>query len=145
MCLPHDPPDTLTRHTSETVLLKKLRPSRWIAFLMLGWGICSMGLSGAHNFATVAALRFLLGVFEAGEETDPSDQTRLLTTSLLTEHHRLVPGTGLLYHFLVQGGGEIHTSGLHPRECHSCRCFRRSHRIWRGPYGPSSGAVRMAL
>lgn len=33
---------------------------------MLGWGVCSMGLSGAHNFATVAALRFLLGAFEAG-------------------------------------------------------------------------------
>lgn len=51
---------------SLTVLLKKLRPSRWIAVLMLGWGVCSMGLGAAHNFATVAALRFLLGVFEAG-------------------------------------------------------------------------------
>lgn len=33
---------------------------------MLGWGACSMGLAGSHNFATVVALRFLLGVFEAG-------------------------------------------------------------------------------
>lgn len=55
-----------TADTRNIVLLKKLRPSRWIAFLMFGWGVCSVGLAGSHNFATVAALRFLLGVFEAG-------------------------------------------------------------------------------
>lgn len=33
---------------------------------MFGWGACSVGLAGAHNFATVAALRFVLGIFEAG-------------------------------------------------------------------------------
>lgn len=48
------------------MLLKKLRPSRWIAILMFGWGAIGMGLAGAHNYATVAVLRFLLGVFEAG-------------------------------------------------------------------------------
>lgn len=48
------------------VLLKKLRPSRWIAILMFGWGACSMGLSGAHNYGTVVGVRFALGVFEAG-------------------------------------------------------------------------------
>jgi hypothetical protein len=48
------------------VLLKKLRPSRWIAILMFGWGACSTGLAGAHNYATVTGVRFLLGVFEAG-------------------------------------------------------------------------------
>ncbi|GFF36083.1 MFS transporter, putative [Aspergillus lentulus] len=46
--------------------LKKLRPSRWIAFLMLSWGACTMGLGGTHNFAQVTGLRFLLGVMEAG-------------------------------------------------------------------------------
>ncbi|KAF2113645.1 major facilitator superfamily domain-containing protein [Lophiotrema nucula] len=46
--------------------LKKLRPSRWIAFLMLSWGACTMGLGGAKNYATVTAVRFLLGMFEAG-------------------------------------------------------------------------------
>lgn len=48
------------------VLLKKLRPSRWIAVLMFGWGACSMGLAGAHDFGTVVAVRFVLGIFEAG-------------------------------------------------------------------------------
>ncbi|KAL5333186.1 major facilitator superfamily domain-containing protein [Aspergillus crustosus] len=47
-------------------LLKKLRPSRWIAFLMLSWGAVTMGLGGVHSFAQVTGLRFLLGVMEAG-------------------------------------------------------------------------------
>lgn len=33
---------------------------------MFGWGACSMGLAGAHNFGTVVAIRFVLGIFEAG-------------------------------------------------------------------------------
>ncbi|CDM37349.1 Major facilitator superfamily [Penicillium roqueforti FM164] len=46
--------------------LKKLKPSRWIAFLMFSWGAVTMGLGGAQNFAQVAGVRFLLGVLEAG-------------------------------------------------------------------------------
>jgi MFS family permease len=47
-------------------MLKKFKPSRWIAFLMFGWGVCTIGLGGAKNYATVTAVRFLLGMFEAG-------------------------------------------------------------------------------
>ncbi|KAK9851236.1 uncharacterized protein MYU51_010951 [Penicillium brevicompactum] len=39
---------------------------RWIAFLMLSWGATTMGLGGAHSYAQVTGLRFLLGVMEAG-------------------------------------------------------------------------------
>lgn len=46
--------------------LKKFKPSRWIAFLMLAWGACTVGLGGTHSYATVTVVRFLLGVFEAG-------------------------------------------------------------------------------
>ncbi|KAJ6017991.1 hypothetical protein N7451_001370 [Penicillium sp. IBT 35674x] len=46
--------------------LKKLRPSRWIAFLMLSWGAITMGLGGAHTYTQVTGIRFLLGVMEAG-------------------------------------------------------------------------------
>ncbi|EED19035.1 MFS transporter, putative [Talaromyces stipitatus ATCC 10500] len=49
-------------------LLKKLRPSRWIAFLMLSWGAITMGLGGAKNNAQVTGIRFILGVFEAVSE-----------------------------------------------------------------------------
>ncbi|KAJ7092436.1 putative MFS transporter [Mycena belliarum] len=47
-------------------LLKKLNPSRWIAFLMLAWGALTMGLGGTKSYAEVTVVRFLLGVFEAG-------------------------------------------------------------------------------
>ncbi|KAK6206461.1 hypothetical protein LQW54_007754 [Pestalotiopsis sp. IQ-011] len=48
------------------IMLKKMRPSRWIAFLMLSWGAISIGLGGTHNFSQVTGIRFLLGAFEAG-------------------------------------------------------------------------------
>lgn len=48
------------------VLLKKLRPSRWIAFLMFSWGAITMGLAGVQTFPAAAAVRFLLGMAEAG-------------------------------------------------------------------------------
>ncbi|XXH00107.1 hypothetical protein Hte_006449 [Hypoxylon texense] len=48
------------------ILLKRLRPSRWIAFLMFSWGALTIGLGGVHSYAAVTVVRFLLGVFEAG-------------------------------------------------------------------------------
>jgi MFS family permease len=48
------------------ILLKKMRPSRWIAFLMFSWGAITMGLAGVQSFASVTVVRFLLGTFEAG-------------------------------------------------------------------------------
>lgn len=46
--------------------LKRMKPSRWIAFLMLTWGTVTMCLGAANSYASVTAMRFLLGVFEAG-------------------------------------------------------------------------------
>ncbi|QSZ36965.1 hypothetical protein DSL72_009057 [Monilinia vaccinii-corymbosi] len=46
--------------------LKKLSPSKWISFLMFSWGVTTIGLGFTHDFAGVAAVRFLLGMFEAG-------------------------------------------------------------------------------
>ncbi|KAI0166940.1 MFS general substrate transporter [Hypoxylon sp. FL1284] len=48
------------------ILLKRLRPSRWIAFLMFAWGALTIGLGGVRSYAAVAVVRFLLGAFEAG-------------------------------------------------------------------------------
>lgn len=48
------------------ILLKKLRPSRWLAFLMFGWGAVSMTTAAARNAPSIIAIRFLLGMFEAG-------------------------------------------------------------------------------
>jgi MFS family permease len=46
--------------------LKKFKLSGWITFLMFAWGACTIGPGAAHNYATVTAVRFLLGMFEAG-------------------------------------------------------------------------------
>ncbi|QRV93519.1 major facilitator superfamily transporter [Ceratobasidium sp. AG-Ba] len=46
--------------------LKLIRPSRWLAFLMLSWGSLTIGMGGVHSYGSLTALRFLLGMFEAG-------------------------------------------------------------------------------
>ncbi|KAI1184841.1 MFS general substrate transporter [Nemania serpens] len=48
------------------ILLKKFRPSRWLAFLMFSWGLITIGIGGVHSYAQITGVRFLLGVFEAG-------------------------------------------------------------------------------
>jgi len=47
------------------ILLKKFRPSRWLAFLMCSWGLITIGIGGVHSFAQITGVRFLLGAFEA--------------------------------------------------------------------------------
>lgn len=48
------------------IFLKRIRPSFWLSFLMLCWGI-TMTLQGVvHNFPQFMGLRWLLGTFEAG-------------------------------------------------------------------------------
>ncbi|KAI1205298.1 MFS general substrate transporter [Annulohypoxylon truncatum] len=48
------------------ILLKKLRPSRWLAFLMVAWGAITIGLGGVKNYSQMTGVRFLLGAVEAG-------------------------------------------------------------------------------
>ncbi|KAI0084559.1 MFS transporter [Irpex rosettiformis] len=52
--------------TPSNYLLKKFKPSRWIATLTFGWGVMTMVLGTVHSFAPLATVRFLLGAFEAG-------------------------------------------------------------------------------
>ncbi|PSR97082.1 hypothetical protein PHLCEN_2v4363 [Hermanssonia centrifuga] len=52
--------------TPSNYMLKKFRPSRWIALLIFSWGVMTMALGGVHNFGGLLATRFLLGLFEAG-------------------------------------------------------------------------------
>ncbi|KAF8645057.1 hypothetical protein AX16_008115 [Volvariella volvacea WC 439] len=48
------------------VFIKRLRPSIWLSFLMLFWGIV-MTLQGVvQNFGGLMGMRWLLGMFEAG-------------------------------------------------------------------------------
>ncbi|KAI8630269.1 putative MFS transporter [Xylariaceae sp. FL1651] len=48
------------------ILLNRMRPSRWIGFLIFSWGVLTLGLGGINSYATLVVVRFLLGVFEAG-------------------------------------------------------------------------------
>ncbi|KAI5118029.1 hypothetical protein M0805_004894 [Coniferiporia weirii] len=48
------------------VLLKKLRPSRWLSFLVLLWGVVMTLHGTAKNYGGLVTLRVLLGVFESG-------------------------------------------------------------------------------
>ena len=89
-------------------MLKRLKPSNWIAFLMLSWGAITMGLGGVQNFASVTAVRFLLGVFEAG-----------LFPGLVCEYCFRTKGCRILSdkyrlpHLLVSHGGALDKGGAH--------------------------------
>ena len=43
--------------TPSNYMLKKFRPSRWIAFLMFAWGAMTMILGGVRNFGGLVAVR----------------------------------------------------------------------------------------
>ena len=48
------------------MLLKRFRPSRWISFLAITWGITMTCMGLVRNFGQLVALRVLLGMLEAG-------------------------------------------------------------------------------
>lgn len=51
---------------SNWVMKHYVRPSVWLAFLLGCWGVVTIGFAGVRNYATVLALRLLIGTFEAG-------------------------------------------------------------------------------
>lgn len=48
------------------LILKKFTPSRWIAFITVGWGIASTLTGVVHNFAGLMVCRVFLGLLEGG-------------------------------------------------------------------------------
>ena len=48
------------------ILLAKFGPHRWIAIILIIWGMLSSGLAFVHGPAAYIVLRFLLGAAEAG-------------------------------------------------------------------------------
>jgi sugar phosphate permease len=51
---------------SNWIMKRYVRPSRWLATLLLLWGVFTIGFAGVQNFAQVTVLRFFIGMFEAG-------------------------------------------------------------------------------
>ena len=56
----------VTFEIPSNLVLKRIRPSRWIAFLTIAWGIIATCMGLTQNFAGMVTCRVLLGVFEAG-------------------------------------------------------------------------------
>lgn len=48
------------------LILKKFTPSRWIAFITVGWGVASTLTGIVHNFAGLMVCRVFLGLLEGG-------------------------------------------------------------------------------
>ena len=48
------------------LVLKKMRPSRWIPFVVISWGIVQTFMGMVTNYTQLLALRALLGFFECG-------------------------------------------------------------------------------
>jgi MFS family permease len=51
---------------SNWVMKHYIRPSMWLGILLFAWGALTIGFAGVQNTATIIALRFLIGAFEAG-------------------------------------------------------------------------------
>lgn len=62
----HDEPRYILLEVPSNILLKHIPPSTWLCTIMFLWGICTVGQGLVRNFGSLVALRFLLGVFEAG-------------------------------------------------------------------------------
>ncbi|ORX87434.1 major facilitator superfamily transporter [Basidiobolus meristosporus CBS 931.73] len=48
------------------LLLKRFSPSKWISRIMISWGLCTVFTAAVQNFAGLMAIRFFLGLSEAG-------------------------------------------------------------------------------
>ena len=48
------------------ILIKRIAPSTWISALMTCWGIVTIGQGLIKSKESLLAMRFLLGLFEAG-------------------------------------------------------------------------------
>jgi MFS family permease len=51
---------------SNWVMKHHIRPSLWLGILLFAWGALTISFAGVKNTATIIALRFLIGAFEAG-------------------------------------------------------------------------------
>ncbi|KAG2233444.1 hypothetical protein INT48_008850 [Thamnidium elegans] len=48
------------------IIMRRWRPSYWLAILMFLWGVVATVMAASTNFAGIAVSRFFIGVFEAG-------------------------------------------------------------------------------
>lgn len=54
----------LVSEIPSNIILKKVRPSIWLSFLIIAWGIVMTCMGVVKNFHGLVACRVVLGVFE---------------------------------------------------------------------------------
>lgn len=52
--------------TPSNLLIKKLYPSRYIAFITVGWGVVATLTGLVQSYASLVTVRLILGALEAG-------------------------------------------------------------------------------
>lgn len=50
------------------MVIRRIGSRIWLPFLIIVWGAAVLGMGFAHSWVTLAVLRAILGVFEAGCE-----------------------------------------------------------------------------
>jgi len=109
------------------IMKRYVRPSRWLGFLMLSWGILTLGFAWVKNLHTVIVLRFLIGVFEAG--FFPGKHSSKITyrhVANIFSSSYCVPN-----HLLVYPRTTIPSHCFRSRICISRWSLRRHYWIWR--------------
>ena len=61
----------------EDLLIRVVK--RWIAFLMFSWGSITIGNGGVQNAASLSGVRFLLSIFESGEQSIYGNTTLVMS------------------------------------------------------------------
>lgn len=129
---------TLFDIPSNWIMKRYTRPSHWLGFLMLSWGCLTIGFAWVNNFATVLAIRFLIGVFEAG----------FFPGGLAAEENMIYsdkPRHRLPYYLLVPSGPAIPAHRLRSRVSHTSWSFRGLHRLRCGLPQQFRGPGRFSL
>jgi MFS family permease len=76
------------------LLLKRLRPSRWLPTIMVAWGAITTLLGIVQNFRGLVAARFFLGVAEAG--LYPGCAVSCVLGDCFSSMANMIPSTTLL-------------------------------------------------
>ena len=122
---------TLFEVPSNYVMKHYVRPSIWLGFLLGAWGALTIGFAGVQNYATVVALRFFIGAFEAG--FFPGRSLSLPLRSLIAKSADVFR-IGIFGNDLVSLERKSSPYSVHYRLLQSRRCFRWDNSVWRGPY-----------
>lgn len=74
---------------------------RWVSFLMFAWGATTIGIGGVKSAASITGVRFLLGLFEAGEPSIFGYMTLIMATNLMDIQKRSLSWSSILPNILV--------------------------------------------